>query len=136
MSSEIPDELDTLYARLERIQPPSELKRRVMESVVARSRARPWISMLVIAAGVALTAAISFVFGQQLRISGALDLLELALSDAELAGSAPAEVALAVWELTPWPLAALVAACAGIVGSAARLVLAPPHRSGRAWAGG
>ncbi len=121
------DDVDILFARLAPAAPPAELHARVLAAAQERSRRRRLIGCLLLAGSIVLAAVLSFAIGQSLRVSGALTLLGF-LSDAELFSEAPAEVALALFELVPWHLVALVAGALALVVVAVRLTITPSIR--------
>ena len=121
------DDVDILFARLERAVPPANLRARVLAGARERSRRRHLLGYGLLAAAIALAVALSFSIGQQLRASGALALLAF-LVDAELLAAAPAEVALALLELIPWHLVVLVGGALAMVLFAMRLALSPSIR--------
>src|SRR5687768_12979652 len=89
------DDVDVAFARLERVSPPDGLHSAVMIAVATRARARRRRGYLLIGAALTLAIALSFILGQQLRLSGALELANVALTDVDLFFAAPAEFALA-----------------------------------------
>lgn len=121
------DDVDILFARLEPAAPPAELHARVLAGAQHRSRRRRLIGYMLLTSSIALAAFLSFAIGQNLRVSGALALLGF-LTDAELFGEAPAEVALALFELVPWHLVALVAGSLAMVVVGVRLTINPSIR--------
>ena len=122
------DDIDVAFARLERVPPPPGLHGAVMQAIGARARQRRRLGYVLI--GTALFAAIvaSFLLGQQLRISGAIDLAGLALANVDLFLDAPLEFALAVAEGVPWLLVLPVVVCFGTILWATRLALTPGVR--------
>jgi hypothetical protein len=128
------DEVDVLFARLESATPPPDLRDRVLAGADARSQRRHLIGYALLVASLLVAAAISFSIGQQLRLSGAVDLLNF-LADLELFSEAPSEVLLAFLELTPWPLTVLVAASFALVLFAVRLTVTPVVHLGSRRAG-
>ena len=121
------DDIDMLFARLESAVPPQELRARVLAGAQGRSRRRQLIGYSLLAASIILGALLAFTIGQQLRLSGALALVDF-FADAELLSDARAEVALALIELIPWHLAALVVASLAMVVVAVRLAISPSVR--------
>ena len=121
------DDVDVLFARLERADPPSDLRAQVLIRVQQRSRRRHRLGYALLATSVMLAVLVSFTIGQQLRASGALALLGF-LSDLELLSEAPAELGLALLELVPWYLALVVGAALAMVVVAVRLALSPSIR--------
>ncbi|SRR6266545_588913 len=121
------DDVDTLFARLERVDPPAELGTQVVARAAQRARRRHLVGYGLLTASFLLAVFVSFAIGQELRASGALSLLAF-LSDLELLAEAPAEVGLAVVELVPWHLAVVVGAALAMVVVAVRLALSPSIR--------
>ena|SRR5438093_9290529 len=122
------DDVDVAFARLERVAPPSHLHTTVMLAIAARARGRRRLGYVVIGSALALAVAISFVLGQQLRLSGALELADLALANFDLFLDAPADFVLAVGEGIPWLLVAPVVLCLAAMAWATRLALTPAVR--------
>lgn len=118
------DDVDILFARLEPAPPPTDLHDRVLAGAEMRSRRRHLLGYVLLTVSVLVAASISFNIGQQLQLSGALALLAF-LGDLDLLSDSLAEVLLAAFELTPWPLAALVAASLAMTIVAVRLALSP-----------
>jgi len=116
------DQVDVLYARLERVEPPAGLAARVLARASARARRRRRIGYSIITACLALAAGLSFFVGQQLQASGALSLLNLMLADADLLVEAPLELVGTVAELVPWLVVIPIAAC--LVGTVVAMRLA------------
>ena len=121
------DDVDRLFARFERVDPPADLRSQVVARAERRSRRRHLLGYGLLASSILLAVIVSFAIGQQLRVSGALALLDF-LSDLELLAEAPAEVGLALLELVPWPLAVVVGAALAMVVIAVRLTLSPSIR--------
>ena len=128
------DDVDILFARLQLAAAPEDLSARVIAHSQARSRRRHSIGYVLLAASIVLAVGLSFIVGQQLKLSGALALVDF-IADMELLTTAPLEVALAILELVPWHLAALVAASLAMVVVAVRLALSPSIRFGSRPAG-
>jgi hypothetical protein len=121
------DDVDILFARLEPVAVPVDLRARVLAGAQARSNRRHLIGYVLLTVSIAVAAFLSFSIGQQLRVSGALALVDF-LTDVELLSAAPVEVLLALTELVPWHLAALVAAALAMGVVAVRLALSPSLR--------
>jgi hypothetical protein len=126
------DDVDRLFARLEAAPPPPDLRGQVMVAVAARSRTRRRIGVVLAVASLVCMTLFSFLMGQQLGASGGLLVFRELVLDADLARSAPIDVALAAAELTPW--AYLVPVLVGLVGIgfAGRALLRPAPRLGAA----
>ena len=116
------DDVDRLFARLDRAPVPDDLTARVLSSTVARTSATravlawPWMIASLAALGV-LTIA-GYELGASLASSDGLELLTAILGDTGLLATAPGDVLAALGEVVPWTLVAI----AGL--SAALLVLA------------
>lgn len=124
------DDLDRLFARLERAEVPADLTARVLASTVgqpAASRASliwPW--MLVGLASLALLVLTGYWLGASLAASDGLEIIEAVLGDVSLLASAPGDVLAALGEVVPLGLVLL----AGL--SAAVLIWAGGHVVARA----
>src|SRR5690349_5200593 len=116
------DDVDRLFARLDRALVPDDLTARVLSSTVARSDATrtvlawPWMIAMLAALGV-LTIA-GYNLGASLAASDGLEVVAAVLGDTGLLTTAPGDVFAALGEVVPWTLVA----AAGI--SAALLILA------------
>jgi hypothetical protein len=116
------DDVDRLFARLDRAAVPDELMTRVLASTVARTEARrtvfawPWIAAGLAALALLLVA--GYQLGVSLATSDGVELVSALLADLGLVVSAPGDVLAAIGEVIPWDLVAL----AGV--SAALLILA------------
>lgn len=128
------DEIDVLFARLERVAAPAALEAGVRSMVAARARARRWFGAVATVLSLVGAVVVSFFFGVELTTEGGLALVQTVMADWELLAEAPADVALAVVESVPWLLAALVAACLAALAAGARLALLTPVGAGpRGW---
>src|SRR5262245_55017293 len=107
------DDVDVAFARLERVSPPAGLHAAVMMAVAARARVRRRRGYALVGGTLAAIAALSFVVGQQLRLSGALELAEVALQNVDLFVATPLDFLLAVGESVPWLLVVPIALCLG-----------------------
>jgi hypothetical protein len=114
---ESPDELDRLFARLERAPVPPDLTARVLASTVERRADRrlawPWLAAGLTALGVVAVA--GYLLGASLAASDGLDLLEAIGSDLSLLSVDPGDVITALAEVVAWPLVLLGAASAALV---------------------
>jgi hypothetical protein len=117
-----PDDVDRLFARLDRAPVPDDLTARVLYSTVERTSATravlawQWMAAGLLALGV-LTLA-GYELGASLAASDGLELFGLVFSDFGLLTTAPGDVLAALSEVVPWTPVAM----AGV--SAALLVLA------------
>jgi len=116
------DDVDRLFARLDRQAVPDDLTARVLSSTVARTNAAravlawPWMVAGLAALGV-LTIA-GYQLGASLATSDGLELLAAVFGDLGLLETAPGDVLAALGEIIPWTLVVM----AGV--SAALLILA------------
>lgn len=123
------DDVDVAFARLERQSPPDGLHAAVMIAVATRARARRRRGYVLIGAALTLAIELSFFLGQQLRLSGAIELANVALTDLDLFFEAPADFALAIGEGVPWLILTPVLCCVGAIPWAMRLALTPLVRA-------
>lgn len=116
------DDIDRLFARLDRAPVPDDLTARVLSSTVSRTTATravlawPWMIACIVALGVLAMA--GYELGVSLAASDGLDLLTAILGDVGLLTTAPGDVLAALGEVVPWTLVA----AAGL--SAVLLILA------------
>lgn len=128
------DEIDILFARLEREEPPAGLEGRVRTRVAGRARTRRRIGTVATILALVAAAVVSFLFGAELRTAGGLALIQTVVSDLELLAEAPDDVALAVVDSVPWLLAALVVMSLVVLGVGARLArMATVGPGARGW---
>jgi hypothetical protein len=119
------DDVDRLFARLDRAPVPNDLTARVLASTVARPNAAravlawPWIVAGLSALG-ALTIA-GYQLGANLAATDGLELVSAILGDMGLVTTAPGDVLAALNEVIPWTLVVT----AGV--SAALVILAVSH---------
>src|SRR5437868_15268917 len=115
------DDVDRLFARLDRAPVPDDLTARVLASTVARTHSTrgPWMVAGLAALGV-LTLA-GYQLGANLAATDGLDLIAAIFGDMGLLTTAPGDVFAALGEVIPWTL--VVAAGS----SAALLILAVGH---------
>jgi hypothetical protein len=116
------DDVDRLFARLERAPVPDDLTARVLNSTIARTNATravlawPWMVAGLAALGV-LTIA-GYQLGASLATTDGLELVAAVFGDFGLVATAPGDVFAAFGEIIPWTLVVM----AGV--SAALLILA------------
>jgi hypothetical protein len=119
------DEVDRIFARLDRAPVPQDLTARVLASTVARTNATravlawPWMIAGLAALG-ALTIA-GYQVGANLAATDGLDLIAAIFGDLGLLTTAPGDVFAALGEVIPWTLVV----AAGL--SAALLIVAVNH---------
>src|SRR5689334_5878270 len=108
-----PDDIDRLFARLERAPVPEDLTSRVLASTVERTTsaravlAWPWVVAGLAALGMLMLA--GYELGASLAASDGLDLLAAIATDASLLATAPGDVLAALEEVVPWTLVAMAA---------------------------
>jgi hypothetical protein len=124
------DDVDRLFARLDRAPVPEALTARVLASTVARSNATrvvlawPWMAAALAALGLLCLA--GYQLGVSLAASDGLELVSALFDDLGLFTTAPGDVVAALGEVIPWSLVALAVVGAGL------LVLAAGHVVSRA----
>jgi hypothetical protein len=133
-----PDDVDRLFARLERAAVPDDLTARVLASTVGRSGvpramlAWPWIVVGLVAVGL-LTVA-GYDLGASLAANDGLDVLAGVLADLGLLATSPGDVAAALGEVVPWSLVVIAGVSAAVLILAAGNVVSrpsPPLRTRR-----
>ena len=123
------DDVDRLFARLERAPVPDDLTARVLANTVAKTNAArmvlawPWMLAGLAALGV-LTIA-GYQLGVSLAASDGLELVSAIVGDLSLLETAPGDVFAALNEVVPWTLVVMV----GV--SAALLIMAAGHAVSR-----
>jgi len=124
------DDVDRLFARMDRAPVPEALTARVLASTVARSSATrmvlAWPWMVAAAAALGLLCLAGYQLGASLAANDGLELVGALFDDLGLFTTAPGDVAAALSEVIPWSLVALA-----IIG-AGTLVLAAGHVVSRA----
>ena len=130
------DDVDRLFARLDRAPVPDDLTARVLSSTVARTNATravlawPWMIAGVAALGV-LTVA-GYNLGANLAATDGLELLTAVLGDFGLVTTAPGDVMAAVSEVVPWTLVVMAGVSAALLILAAGNVVSRTPASSRA----
>jgi hypothetical protein len=113
------DDVDRLFARLDRAVVPDDLTARVLASTVARTNATravlawPWMVAGLAALGV-LTIA-GYQLGANLASSDGLELVAAIFDDLGLLATAPGDVLAALGEVVPWTLVAVSAVSAALL---------------------
>jgi hypothetical protein len=128
LSTEHPDDIDRLFARLERAPVPEDLTRRVLAQTVARSSQRAVFAWPWLVAGLAAMAILTvagYLLGANLAASDGLDVLEALLGDLSLIATAPGDVLAALGEVMPWRLLALAGVSAALMIWATGRLVAP-----------
>jgi hypothetical protein len=119
------DDLDRVFARLDRAAVPEDLTARVLASTVARADATravlAWPWLVAGLAALSLLSVAGYQLGVSLAATDGLELVSAILDDLGLVATAPGDVLAALSEVIPWSLIAL----AGL--SAALLILAAGH---------
>jgi hypothetical protein len=130
------DDVDRLFARLERAEVPDDLTTRVLASTVARSPATravlawPWTVAGLAALGV-LTLA-GYELGVNLAANDGLELVGAIFGDLGLLTTAPGDVLAALNEVIPWTLVAIAAlSTAMLILAAGNVVSRVPLRATR-----
>jgi hypothetical protein len=130
-----PDDVDRLFAHLERAAVPEDLTARVLAQTVGRTAASATVAWPWLLAGLgalALLGVTGYWLGADLAASDGLDVLGALFGDVGLLTTAPGDVVAALGEVIPWRLVALAAASAVCLVGAAGNVVSRPARSGRA----
>jgi hypothetical protein len=129
-----PDDVDRLFARLERALVPEEFTDRVLSSTVARAStprvAWPWMLACLVAMGVLMLA--GYQLGASLAASDGLELVGAVFGDLGLLATAPGDVLAALNEVVPWTLLALAGLSAALLILAAGNIVSRPAQSLRA----
>jgi hypothetical protein len=124
------DDIDRLFARLDRVPAPEDLTARVLASTVARTEATravlAWPWMLAGLAALGLLTLTGYQLGASLAMSDGLELVAALVEDFGLLTTAPGEVAAALGEVIPWTLVVLAGLSAGL------LIVAAGHVVSRA----
>ncbi|MBV9747668.1 MAG: hypothetical protein JO157_02525 [Acetobacteraceae bacterium] len=113
------DDIDRLFARLERAPVPDDLTARVLASTVARAGnanvvlAWPWIVAGLAALGGLMVA--GYELGVSLATSDGLELVTAIFEDLGLLATAPGDVLAALNEVVPWTLLAVAAISAALL---------------------
>ena len=113
------DDVDRLFARLDRVPVPEDLTARVLASTVARSEATravlAWPWMLAGLAALGLLTLTGYQLGASLAMSDGLELVAALVEDFGLLTTAPGEVVAALGEVIPWTLVVLAGLSAGLL---------------------
>jgi hypothetical protein len=131
-----PDDVDRMFARLDRAPVPEDLTARVLSSTVERTNATravlawPWMVASLLALGV-LTVA-GYELGASLATSDGLQLFGAVLTDFGLLETAPGDVLAALTEVVPWTLVVLAGVSAALLVLAAGNVVSRGHGALRA----
>ena len=110
------DDVDRLFAHLERAPVPDELTERVLASTVARTNATravlawPWIVAGLAAVG--LLSVAGYALGASLAANDGLELVAGLVGDLDLLTTSPGDVLAALGEVVPWSIVVLAAASA------------------------
>jgi hypothetical protein len=119
------DDVDRLFARLERAPVPEALMARVLATTAARADATrvvlAWPWMVAVLAALGLLSLAGYQLGVSLAASDGLELVAALFDDLGLFATAPGDVVAALGEVIPWSLVAVAAVGAGV------LVLAAGH---------
>ncbi len=118
------DDVDRLFAQLERAAAPADFSAQVLARAVGRPRtvlAWPWLIAGILA--MALLGLAGYLAGVSLASSDGLDVLEMLLGDTSLLTTAPGDVLEAIGEVMPWRAVALAGASAALLVWAAGRVI-------------
>jgi hypothetical protein len=108
MSNQPLDDIDRLFARLERAAVPADFTARVVARTGPPAVVWPWVFAGLLA--VVLLGVAGYLAGVSLASSSGLDVIELLLGDTSLLATAPGDVLAALSEVMPWQLVALAGA--------------------------
>ena len=124
------DDVDRMFARLDRAPVPEGLTARVLASTVARSNATrtvlAWPWMVAVLGALGLLSMAGYQIGASLAANDGVELVVALLDDLGLFTTAPGDVVAALGEVIPWSLVVLAAVGAGL------LILATGHVVSRA----
>ena len=124
------DDVDRMFARLDRAPVPEGLTARVLASTVDRSNAtrtvlaRPW--MVAVLGALGLLSMAGYQIGASLAANDGVELVVALFDDLGLFTTAPGDVVAALGEVIPWSLVVLAVIAAGL------LILATGHVVSRA----
>jgi hypothetical protein len=130
------DDVDRLFARLDRAPVPDDLTARVLSSTVARTNATravlawPWMIAGLAALGVLSIA--GYNLGASLASSDGLELVTAVFGDFGLVATAPGDVMAALGEVVPWTLVVTAGVSAALLILAAGNVVSRTPASSRA----
>jgi hypothetical protein len=112
------DDIDRLFARLDRAAVPEDLTARVLAHTVGQTQARAILTWPWLVAGLGSLALLSmtgYLLGANLAASDGLDVLGALLGDVGLLTTAPGDVVAALNEVMPWGLVALAGCSAALL---------------------
>ncbi len=126
--NEHPDDIDRIFARLERAAVPRDFTRTVLARTTARQRAiLAWPWLIAGMASMALLGLAGYFAGATLAASDGLELLLAVLSDLSVVTAAPGDAVAAIGEVVPWGLVAVAGLSAAfLVWVAGRVVSRTP----------
>ena|SRR5438270_4315375 len=102
MNSELPDDLDQLYAKIEWQSPRSNLAALVMQRVAALQRVQRVSSILSLVA-LAVLGIFAFALGRGLTFGGMLDYLGVLTSNMDVVLASADDFLFALLAVVPWP---------------------------------
>ena len=118
--SDAPDDVDRLFARLERASVPADLTANVLASTTGRaaSSARqawawPWVLVACVAVGT--LSLVGYLLGASIVEAGGLPLVEALLDDLGLVAVAPGDVLAALGEVVPMELVVVAGLSAALL---------------------
>ena len=112
------DDIDRLFAQLERASVPDALTERVLAQTVGKTKARATLAWPWLVGGLGaltLLTMTGYMLGANLAASDGLDLLVALFGDFGLVTTAPGEVAAVVGDIVPWGLVALAGVSAAFL---------------------
>jgi hypothetical protein len=122
------DDVDRLFARLDRAPVPDDLTARVLAQTVARADATravlAWPWLVAGLAAVSLLTVTGYLLGASLARADGLELLAALFGDLGLLTTAPGDVMAALGEVVPWSLLLIAALGAALLTLAAGHVVA------------
>ncbi|SRR6266566_3298593 len=123
------DDVDRMFAGLDRAPVPEALTARVLASTVARSSATrtvlAWPWMIAVLAALGLLSLAGYQIGASMAASDGFELIVALFDDVGLFTTAPGDVVAALGEVIPWSLVGLAGAGAGVLVLAAGHVVSP-----------
>jgi hypothetical protein len=124
------DDIDRLFAHLDRAPVPTDLTARVLASTVGRANAAQtvlvWPWMLACLAALGVLAIAGYELGASLASSDGLDLVSAVFGDFGLLTRAPGDVLAAIGEVIPWTVLGMAGLSAALLILAAGNVRARP----------
>jgi hypothetical protein len=126
MNEDPVDDMDRLFAHLERSPAPADLSARVLSRTVGRRATLAWPWLAAGLAALLLLALTGYQLGAALAASDGLLLLEAIIADVSLLATAPGDVLLALGEVLSWKLLAVAGVSAMVLIWAAGKIVSQP----------